>query len=110
MRTLTDRISVAANATSTNRLGTKLGEFLERNSALRLTAVAAAVGLFITLIVGGETVIDDQEISGANRFPVDPDDVVGTPGGLAGDQLILRLRNSTGAAIVGITQLQEIPV
>jgi len=110
MRTLTDRISVLANSTSTNRLAGKLGEFLERNSALRLGGVAAAVGLFITLIVGGETVIDDQEISGANRFPIDPDDVVGTPGGLAGDQLIMRLRNSTGAPIVGVTQLQEIPV
>lgn len=92
--------SVPANATTANLLAGELAEQLTAPSAVRLAAVAAAAGVFATFLVGRETVLDDQELSNANRFPVFPDDVVGEHGGFPLDKLTLRLRNSTGAAIV----------
>lgn len=109
MRTLSDRRSVAANTTTGNVLDGKLGQRLRGDHSLRIGATGSAVGLFLQFSIGGETVIDDQEISSANRFPQDPEDIISTPGGLHDDELIARLRNSTGAAITGITTVQQIP-
>lgn len=107
--TLTDRQSVAANATVANALSGKTQEFLTGVSLLELAIVAAAVGLFTTFLVGNATFIEDQEVSSANRFPIFPDDVLEHAAGVAGDRLVVKLRNSTGAAIVGITALRINP-
>lgn len=93
-------LSVAANTTTTNVLAGEMGEYLDSTSAVRLAAVAAAAGLFASFIVGRDVALDDQELSNANRYPIFPDDVVGEEGGLAGEKLTLRFRNSTGVAIV----------
>lgn len=106
---MTDVTSVAANATSTNVLAGKIAEFLAENSILRLFAAAAAVGVFCTFLVGDAVLVDDQEISGINRFPIKPDDLVDEGAGFGSDRLLLRFRNSTGAAIVVKTRLEIEP-
>lgn len=106
----TDVRSVAANATSANVLAGKAMEFLNEDSKITLFATGAAAGLFSTLMIGDSVLIDDQEISGANRYPLRPDDMVDEGAGFAGDRLILRLRNSTGAALVGQTLLVVEPL
>lgn len=107
MAIMNDRRSVAANATVDNVLAGKIDEFLKMNSLVTLYANAEAVGLNVSLIIGSQVVVDDQEV--ANRAAgvaiVKPDDLVVQNGGLAGDRLILRLRNTTGAAIITRTQL-----
>lgn len=111
MAIMTDRRSVAANATVDNVLAGKIDEFLKMNSAVRLYANAEAVGLNVSLIVGQQVVVDDQEVPsrGAGVSIVKPDDFIIDSGGLAGDRLILRLRNTTGAAIITRTQVETIP-
>lgn len=106
---MTDVVSVAANATSTNRLAGKIAEFLAEASIVRLFVAAAAVGIFCTLMVGDSVLVDDQEVSGANRFPLKPDDLVDEGAGFANDRLLLRFRNSTGAAIVVNSRLEIEP-
>jgi len=59
------------------------------------------VGLNIDVLVGGESVVSDSEMSAANRFPIRPDDMIAEIGGNAGDRIFIALRNTTGAAIVG---------
>lgn len=84
IHTLTDRVSVAANAVSTNRLAAKLNEFLTRPSIVKFYLVAAAIGLNATVQVGNQVYIDDQEISGANRFPTKDQDLITVATGGAG--------------------------
>ncbi len=50
--------------------------------------------------VGDTVVVEDQEVSAANRYPVFPDDFLYQSGALNGDRIVLKLRNSTAGAIV----------
>lgn len=92
-------LSVAANSTSTNRVAGLTHEFLDRPAAIILAAAAAAVGLLTSLLVAGVALVDDQSVSQANRFPIIPDDIVDSEN-VSGGRMILRFRNSTGAAII----------
>lgn len=110
MPVMTDRQSVAANATVQNALAGKIGEFAESNEAVRLYATAAAVGMNVSLLVGGVVILDDQEVNAQNRMPLVPDDFVAETGALGGERLIVRYRNTTGAAIVAFTRVEAEPV
>ena len=107
---MTDVTSVALNSTSANLLAGKAKEFLEEASIVRVGILGAAVGLKATLIIGNEVVIDDQEVPVGTTLPAFPDQVLAEAGGFAGDRLTLRLRNTTGAAIIGYTKILLEPV
>jgi len=101
MKVMTDVArSVAANASTGNILDGKPEVYLSRNAALGFYIVAAAAGLFATILVGDSVVVDDQEVSSANRFPIRPDDLFARSGGAQGDLVYVRIRNSTGGAVV----------
>lgn len=106
---MTDRQSVAANATVQNALAGKLAEFLTENSVVSMFATAGAVGMNMSLIIGNEVLVDDQEVNALNRLPIVPDDFVGQGGGFAGDRVILRYRNTTGAAIITFSRIETVP-
>ena len=110
MPILSGTVSVAANATSTNQVSGELYEFLGEPSVVNLFCAAAATGLNATLLIGSETTIDDQLTSHANRYPIGPDDFLGRGGGLPGDRLVLRYRNTTGGALVMFWRLEIDPV
>lgn len=109
MARMSDSSSVAANATTANILAGKLHEFLNENSIIRLLATSSATGINSSLLVGGESVCQDQIISFANRFPVWPDDMVVEAGGFAGDRLVLFYRNTTGGALTVLTAVDVLP-
>lgn len=106
MNVMTDRRSVAANATEANVLSGKLHEFVTEPSIIRIYATGAAVGLFLSALVGGESVIQDQEVSAQNRMPLVPDDFLAEVGALPGDRVLVSLRNSTGVAIIGFSRVE----
>ena len=106
MSAMTDVRSVAANATVDNVLTGKIFEFAPTNAVASLLASASAVGMRISFIIGNEVQLDDQEISSANRFPLNPDDYMARGGALKGDRLVLRLRNTTAGAITAFTRLE----
>jgi hypothetical protein len=91
-------LSVAANAVSPNVLAGKLYEFLDRPARVMLAATSAAVGITVTLLIGGRAVVNDEFISQANRFPLIPDDVVTEEAGIG--RMILTFRNTTAGAIL----------
>jgi hypothetical protein len=91
-------LAVAANSVSTNQLAGQLFEFLDRPTPVLLAATSSAVGVNVTLIIGGVAIVNDQAISQANRFPILPDDVV-TAVRRARGRLILTFRNTTGGAL-----------
>jgi hypothetical protein len=77
---------------------------------IRFGVNAAAVGLFTTIIVGNEVICEDQEVSAINRTPQDPEDYNYEASGMPGDRVIVKLRNSTGAAIIGFTAVKVTPL
>ncbi len=80
------------------------------SSVVRLYATGAAVGMNLSFLIGRETFSQDEEISGANRFPIIPDDFVVDGVGGPGERIFVELRNTTGAAIVGQIRLDIIEV
>lgn len=99
MPRMSDRREVAANSVVENVLSGKLHEFLPSNSLVRLMATGEAVGIRVSMLIGGESVVQDQEVSGANRFPVFPDDIVTEAAGLPGDRITVSVRNTTAGAL-----------
>ena len=109
MSVMSDNRSVAANATVENVLAGKLHEFLPEPSIITAAIAAAAVGVRASLLIGGESVMQDQEVSDSNRFPITPDDIIAQGAGFDTDRLILSLRNTTGAAIIVKTMVTVEP-
>lgn len=110
MTIMTDRQSVAANATVANVLTGKVHEFLSRRSLVRLYATGSAVGLNYTMLIGGVSTVQDQEVNAQNRMPLIPDDFVAEGGGLPGDRIVVAVRNTTAAAITAFSRVEIIPV
>lgn len=110
MPTMTDRRSVAANSRTTNILAGLPFEFVVSDSIVRVFCAASVVGLNIDVLIGGESVVSDSEMSAANRFPIRPDDMIVEHGGNAGDRLFIALRNTTGLAIVGQVLVDVLPL
>lgn len=103
--------SVAANAKSTNILSDKVGRIITVPSLLRVLSAASAAGMRITVMLGVEAVVDDQEISRANRFPIYPDDIVQEFGATGpNDELFIFLRNTTAGALTADTVVDISPL
>ncbi len=100
MAVMSDNQSVGANASVENILAGKLHEFLPEASIVTIAISAAAVGMNATALIGNESIMQDQEVSSSNRFPVTPDDIIAQGAGFESDRLIVSLRNTTGAAII----------
>ena len=109
MASMTDRQSVPANASVENVFSGNLNEFLQATSAVNLYGSASAVGLLMSLILGDEIFLDGQEVSAQNRMPLVPDDLVVQAAGFGGDRVIVRYRNSTGAAITAFSRVDMLP-
>lgn len=110
MPRMTDVRTVAANAIIPNILTGKIHEFASRPSVVRMMITGGAVGMFTSFLIGGEAVVQDQEIGAANRFPIDPDDFFAEFGAGVGDRVVVQLRNSTGAGIVVQTVVDVSPI
>lgn len=110
MLVMTDRQSVAANGTVANAVTGKIHEFLTRPSKVRLFGSSSAVGLNMTLIIGNQTFMQDQEVNAQNRMPIVPDDWCVDAGGKSGDRVVLSYRNTTGGAITAFSRVEIIPV
>lgn len=110
MSTMTDRRSVAANTRTANILAGLPFEFVVEPSIIRIYITASAVGLNADVLIGGESLVSDSEVSAANRFPLRPDDLLVEHGGSPGDRLFIALRNTTGVALTGQTLVDVIPL
>jgi len=110
MAIMTDRQSVAANTTIATVCSGKIAEFVHEPSAVRLSGSASAVGLNMSLIIGEEVVVEDQEVNAQNRMPIIPDDFVAEGGAFPGDRIVLKYRNTTGGAITAFSRVDVEPV
>lgn len=99
MATMTDVTVVAANTRSANLLAGKNEEFVRLSSVVNLYCVASAAGLNVDFLIGNEAIVNDQECSGANRFPQTDTDLFARHGAVPGERLSLFARNTTAGAI-----------
>lgn len=97
---ITNETLVALNSTTGNLLAGDINEFLGLAAVVSLFVTSDLVGIRAQLLIGADVTIDDQPVSNANRFPITPDDFLSRGGGLPGDRLTLRFRNTTGVALV----------
>ena len=110
MSTMSDVRSVAANTRTANILAGKAFEFVARASIVNIYIVAAAVGVNSDVLVGGESIMSDEEVSSANRFPSTESDLTVRHGGSPGDRLFIAHRNTTGGAVVVNTLVEVLPL
>lgn len=97
--------SVAANTTVANAMAGKSAEFINEPSVVTLGAGGSAVGLNFSLIIGEEVIVDDQEGPVLTTLPAFPDQVLAQGGGLSGDRVIVKIRNTTGGALTAYVKV-----
>lgn len=111
MPTMTDSAAVAAGATVANACTGKLYEFIGQASMVSVGLCGSALGLTATIIVGTRTLLDNEPISGANRFPVIPDDfIVEAEPGLPGERVTVKINNPTAGALTYYMRVDVQPV
>jgi len=110
MQVITRVQSIAANTFSVNIIAGEANEFLSGPSVVRVFARAAVVGLNMVMQVGNEVFSQDQEIGAAAGFPTRPQDFFVEGVGGAGERIIIQLRNTTGAAIIGQVLIEIVRV
>lgn len=103
---MSDIQTVAANTTTANILAGKQHEFATRPSLARIAIVAAAAGMRTTIVIGDKAVVNDQEVSGAARYPIDPDDYTFREPMMPTERIQIYLRNTTAGGIATTTVVQ----
>ena len=110
MPVITSVDTIALNTTSANLITGDINEFLGRNSIVSLFCTSDAAGLRVQLLIGSDVVIDDQQISAANRFPITPEDFMSRGVGMIGERLTLRFHNPTAGNLIARWRLSIEPV
>ena len=95
MPTMQGSVVVLANSVSPNVLAGEQFEFLAQNAQVTFLCTGSAIGLNTSLLAGGVTLINDQEIGLQNRFPIVPDDILTSEIVPAGARLLATFRNTT---------------
>lgn len=91
--------SVGANSTNENVFSGSTFEFPRTNAIVSVGAVGSATGLFITILAGGNVVLEESPPAISTDFPLIPDEFYYNFAMLAGERLVVRARNSTGGAL-----------
>lgn len=100
--------SIAAAAVNVS-LDLRQLKTLTRPSMVKVGLVGAALGLRGMASVGSSLILAESALSGANRMPVDPDDMqkdVGMPM----DMIEVLVSNPTGGAIVLNWSVEVMPI
>lgn len=93
---------LAAGASSGNVMAGSANELIKGPSLVKFYACSSATGIAAEAKSGNDTLLEDggtSNIPQANRFPIDPDDIVAKDVATLMDRLILKFRNLSGGAI-----------
>lgn len=93
-------VSVPLNGTVDNILAGSAFEFARQNALVSMGVAQAATGCFVTFNSGADVVAEEFEPPIKTIYPVIPDEMYFSDVAAAGDRLVIRVRNTTGAAII----------
>lgn len=110
MPLIQNSVSVAANATNDNVITGSQYEFLPYNAVLSIGLNGSATGLECDVYTGQDTITERMGVNALNRVPIQPDDFVLTDVAEAGERLKIRVRNTTGGALVLFYAVQINPI
>lgn len=99
MPVIQKEISIAANAVNDNILSGSSFEFLRNNSVVSVGLAGSATGLVANIQSGADIVLEESPILVKTTMPTIPDDMYYNDVGVAGDRLVIRVRNTTGGAL-----------
>lgn len=110
MPVIMKQVSVPLNGTVDNILAGSAFEFARSNALVSMGVSAAATGTFVTFNSGADVVAEEFEPAILTRYPIIPDEMYFSDVAAAGDRLVIRVRNTTGAAIVVRVVCQVTPL
>ena len=93
-------VTVAANATVDNLIAGSAFEFARGNVLVSIGVTQAATGLQVTINSGSDVIAEEFAPAILTRFPVIPDEMYYNDVAVQGDRLVIRVRNTTGGALV----------
>lgn len=99
MPVIQKEISIAANAVNDNILSGSSFEFLRSNSVVSIGMVGSATGLVANIQSGADIVLEESPLLVKTTMPTVPDDMYYNDVGVAGDRLVVRVRNTTAGAL-----------
>jgi len=102
--------SIAANGTNENVLTGSQFEYLPYNALVEFGLIGAAAGLVADVYSGADIVAESFALNPANRFAIYPDDYQLNDVAAGGDRLKVRVRNTTGGAVVCNFSVRITPV
>ena len=110
MAVIQRRVTIPANDSVPNILSGSSFEFLRRNSIVSMGVTGAADGLVVNIQSGADIVVEESDVLIKDAYPTIPDDMYYNDVGVAGDRLVVRVRNTTpgdleARAIVQITDI-----
>lgn len=91
--------SIAANAVDENILSGSAFEFLRSNAVVSIGLSQSVTGLVANIQSGADIVLEEASLEIKTGFPVIPDEMYYNDVGVAGDRLVIRVRNTTAGAI-----------
>jgi hypothetical protein len=110
MPVIMKQVSVPLNGTVDNILAGSAFEFARTNALVSMGVSAAATGTFVTFNSGADVVAEEFEPAILTRYPIIPDEMYFSDVAAAGDRLVIRVRNTTGAAIIVRVVCQVTPL
>lgn len=110
MPVIQKEVTVPANGTVDNVLSGSAFEFLRANSVVSVGVTAAATGCVVNIQSGADIVLEESAAYIKTQFPIIPDEMFYNDVGVAGDRLVVRIRNTTGAGIVARVIAQITPL
>lgn len=109
MNVIQRETSVPANGFVDNALSGSAFEFAKGPAIVAQGITAQATGILATIQAGGVSIMEESPVLvKAGVFPSLEDEMYYQYGVIGGDRLVMRLRNTTGAAIIvrHLTQIQ----
>lgn len=93
--------SIAANAVNENVLAGSTFEILQGRSVVSIGLTADATGLVNSVLIGSTVVLEESPVFiKANAFAVIPDEMYFNAAAVGNDRIVVRVRNTTGGAII----------
>lgn len=101
--------SIAANSVNDNVIAGNQFEFAPTRSIVEFGIVGSATGLEVDVLIGARSVVTRMLPSLQNRFAIYPDDFTLKSGAMAGERVIVRVRNTTVGALTAFTTIKYTP-